>query len=356
MKKIGREVLFLAPKENNPRNGEGTFLRLMDGSILFVYSGFTGEYWGDDCPSDIRGIYSYDEGETWVNDRVLLVHDEASANYMCPSLLRMGNGDLGLFYLRKKKYMNAITDDICLVRSCDEGQTWSEPVYCTNGKEYFVMENDHVIRLKSGRIVIPLNLHSGWDGETFVRTGHGLMCMVASDDDGRSWTEISGRYDIPLAQCSATGLQETMIYQMEDGTVRAMSRTDMAYQYECFSEDDCVTWSEILPNRFFSSPDSPLLMKRVGQSTVAVFNPIPRYTGRDPKEPWGRTPLVMAVSEDDSKTFQEIYCLEDDPANGYCYPAIFAGEDYILVSYYHSNNTGIPLNSTKIIKIMKEEF
>ena len=34
MKKIGREVLFLNSKENNPRNGEGTFLRLKNGNIV----------------------------------------------------------------------------------------------------------------------------------------------------------------------------------------------------------------------------------------------------------------------------------------------------------------------------------
>ena len=34
MKTIGYEVSMLAPGENNPRNGEGTFLRLKDGGIL----------------------------------------------------------------------------------------------------------------------------------------------------------------------------------------------------------------------------------------------------------------------------------------------------------------------------------
>ena len=38
MKKVGKEVLFLATKENNPRNGEGTFIRLRDGRIMFAYS------------------------------------------------------------------------------------------------------------------------------------------------------------------------------------------------------------------------------------------------------------------------------------------------------------------------------
>ena len=34
MKKIGKEVLFLSTGEKNPRNGEGSLLRLKDGRIL----------------------------------------------------------------------------------------------------------------------------------------------------------------------------------------------------------------------------------------------------------------------------------------------------------------------------------
>lgn len=356
MKKIGREVSFMAPKENNPRNGEGTFIRLEDGSILYAYTGFTGDSWFDHMPSDIRGIYSYDEGETWSGDRILLGHDEASENFMCPSLLRMANGDMGLFYLRKYMYMGAIADEICLVRSSDEGNSWSQPIVCNQGKEYFVMENDHVIRLKSGRIVIPLNLHSGWEDGKYINTGHGLMCIFASDDDGATWKEISDRFDIPFAQCSKTGLQETVLYQFEDGKVWALSRTDLAFQYECFSEDDCQTWTDQMPNVFFSSPDAPLLMKRVGKYTVAIFNPMPRYTGRPVDEPWGRSPFVMAVSTDDGHTFPKLFYLEDDLKNGYCYPSIFDGGEYLLVGYYHSNNSGVPLNSNKIIKIWKSEL
>lgn len=356
MKKIGHQVSFLAPGENNPRNGEGTFLRLNDGRILYAYSGFVGNSWDDHAPSDIRGIFSYDEGETWVEDRILLPHDEGSCNYMCASLMRMANGDLGLFYLRKYVYREGVSDYICLVRSKDEGNTWSEPVYCTDGKEYFVMENDHVIRLQSGRIVIPLNLHSREENGKLIQTGHGLMTMYASDDDGITWKEISARYDIPQPEYSETGLQETALYQFADGRVRALSRTDMGFQYECFSDDECVTWTVPGPNKFFTSPASPLLMKPAGTQTVAIFNPTPVYTGRDCEGTWGRTPFVMAVSEDDGKTFPGLFYLEDDPKNGYCYPSFFDGGDYYLVGYYHSNNSGVPLNSNKIVKIMKSEL
>ena len=66
----------------------------------------------------------------------------------------------------------------------------------------------------------------------------------------------------------------------------------------------------------------------------------------------------MALSKDNGKTFtrENLYYIEDDLNNGYCYPAIYEGEDYMLVAYYHSNNTDICLNSTKIIKIYYSEI
>ena len=101
MKTIGYEVSMLAPGENNPRNGEGTFLRLRDGGILYAYSRYLGASWDDHADADIAGIVSYDEGETWSEPRILQAHDALSSNFMCPSLLRMENGDVGLVYLRK---------------------------------------------------------------------------------------------------------------------------------------------------------------------------------------------------------------------------------------------------------------
>ena len=75
----------------------------------------------------------------------------------------------------------------------------------------------------------------------------------------------------------------------------------------------------------------------------------------------GRAPFLMAVSETDGKghdatAFPDLYYLEDDMDNDYCYPSIIDGQDYILVAYYHSNGREKPLNNLKIIKITQEEI
>ncbi len=354
-KVIGRDVLFLHTDDKTPRNGEGTFLRLKNGAVLFVYTKFSGNEWYDDAAADIAAVVSTDEGETWSEPRIIIAHDETSKNVMCPSLIRMNNGDVGLLFLKKiKGCENAVP---WFTRSSDEGETFSEPFRCINDSEnYFVIENDHAIVLKNGRILLPANFHSEIIDGKVVDCDHGLKVIFCSDDDGKSWYELSERQDIPFSHKSETGLQETALYEFDDGRLWALSRTDMAFQYECFSKDSGNTWTSPEPNTFFSSPNSPLLMKKACGMTLAVFNPIPNYTTRSTEGTWGRTPMVCAVSDNDGKSFDRVYYLENDLSNCYCYPAIFDGGDYTLISYYHSDDTGIALKSLKIKKILKSEL
>ncbi|MBR5308795.1 MAG: exo-alpha-sialidase [Clostridia bacterium] len=365
MKKVGKEVLFLATKENNPRNGEGTFLRLRDGRIMFAYSKYKGNSWGDDCMADIAAIFSDDGGETWKDERIIVEHTDYAINCMCPSLIRLSNGDVGLLVLRKT--VETRCSILEFFRSSDECESWDGSV-CVNLEEedYYVIENDHLLMTENGRIIIPANIHRNIkkDGEFVSFNYHGKMVFYASDDDGRSWYQISDVYDLPYPEISRTGLQETTLYERKDGTLVSYSRTDLLCQYESTSADGGKTWSSPVPNPFFSSPDSPLLVRRIKDGMIAaVFNPIPKYTTcrsksnhPDDKANWGRTPLVLALSLDDGKSFTKVYYLEDDPDNGYCYPCILDCGEYLLIGYYHSNNTGVPLNSTKIVKIYYSEL
>ena len=123
-KETGKEiVLRLEPKEGNPRNSEGDFIQLKDGSILFVYTHFTSGS-GDHASAHLAGRFSYDQGKTWTNEDVSILENEGGMNVMSVSLLRLQNGEIALFYLRK----NSETDCIPFMRiSSDEAKTWSEP-------------------------------------------------------------------------------------------------------------------------------------------------------------------------------------------------------------------------------------
>ena len=71
MRKIGRQVHFVPTSENNLRNGEGSFIRLRNGSIMFVYTEFYGDDWEDEATARFVSIFSDDEGETWREKNVL---------------------------------------------------------------------------------------------------------------------------------------------------------------------------------------------------------------------------------------------------------------------------------------------
>ncbi len=355
MKKIGKQVLFIGTKENNPRNGEGAFIRLNNGSIIFGYTEFLGDDWEDDASARIRAVISTDEGESWSEPVVLFEKPENSKNIMSLSFLRMNNGDIGAFYIVKN--LDG-TDKLVLTRSADEGKSWSEPISCTDcldEQDYYVLNNDRVLKLKNGRIIFSAARHTVLtDNQDFMP---GIVCFFISDDDGITWRKTDTEFPCPFKN-NPDGYEEPGLYELADGSLWCYIRTSLGFQFETFSTDNGNTWSVPEPNLFFSSACSPMLVKDCGKLTVAVFNPIPEHIFRPDSETWGRTPYALAVSKDRAKTFDKLnlFYIEDNLDNGYCYPAIFEGENYFLIAYYHSNNTDICLNSTKITKIFYNEI
>ncbi|MBE6593703.1 MAG: exo-alpha-sialidase [Ruminococcaceae bacterium] len=369
MKKIGREVLFLKTGKGNPRNGEGSFIRLKDGRIMYAYTQYYGDDWNDHATARIAAYYSSDEGETWSDGGVLVAKDAEALNIMSVSLVRLNNGDLGVMYLRK--YMKG--DDLlcmpCLIRSADEGKTFGEPVVCIDEDGYYVVNNDRIVKLSDGRLMFPFAYH----GESGLRARPGVLKVSYSDDDGRSWKSSTTTVRSPYDDCIQ--LQEPGVMERDDGKIWMWCRTAYGHQYQCFSEDRGDTWSNIVPAFRFTSPDSPMQIKTIGKYTLAVFNPIGYNCMKDDKEGWNspsRTPYVCAVSLDCGRSFfdmkqtfanggyddfvRKCFLLEDDMTESYCYPAIIEVDGGFLVGYYHSNGTGICLNSAKITKVMFEEI
>jgi len=351
MSTIGRDILFIKPSDGNPRNSEGSFIRLHDGAIMFAYSKYCGTSWHDDASADIYAIISRDEGETWGEGRTILKKNPSDFNIMSTSFLRMANGDIGLFYLRKIESGDCLLE---VIRSSDEGKTWSDPVRCMQSPGYYVTNNDRVIRLKNGNILAPGNLHTMKEEKNHSLNSTGRVFI--STDDGCTFREAKEYMELPF-ESKTTGLQETGLIELEDNRIWAWARTDYGFQFESFSEDGGETWSKVRPNPYFTSPCSPLSVRRLTNGDLfAVFNPIPKYNGREIYNSWGRTPLVCAVSTTNDLEFGEYKIIEDDPRYGYCYTAIFPTDEYVLLAYCCGHEGHAPLEGLKIKKISVDEI
>ena len=369
MKKIGKEVLFLSTGNGNPRNGEGSFVRLANRTIMFVYTQYYGRSWYDHATARLSVCYSNDEGESWSEPFVMLDKDEESLNIMSVSLLRLQNGEIGLLYLKKSETEHGIICMPMFRRSSDEGMSWSEAVPCADGVGYYVVNNDRLVQLSNGRLVAP----AAYYGEASARTAEGAIRFLCSDDIGLSWNATDIKIRSPYSD--KIGCQEPGIFELDDGRLWTYFRTAYGHQYQSFSSDGGETWSVPMPNLHFTSPDSPMLVKRVGDCTLAIFNPLGYSCMNELTEDWNspkRTPYVCAVSKDGGLSFdstgrtsangaladfsKNCVLLEDDTSNSYCYPAVIETADGFLVAYYHSNQSRVCLNCTKITKVTFEEL
>ncbi len=317
-------VLNLDTGRNNPRNSEGDFITLKDGKILFIYSHFTGTSGSDFGNGYLASRISKDDGKTWSKEDKTVVGQEGDMNVMSVSLLRLKNGSIALFYARK----NSQEDCMPLMRvSNDEAKTWSDPVSCiTDKKGYFVLNNNRVIQLSNGRLIMPVSMHNKPNGKWSER---GTIYAYYSDDNGKTWK--SGE-EVPNPDKVIT--QEPGVIERKDGSVFMFIRTNAGVQYGSYSEDKGGTWSAVRPLRI-ASPQSPASIARIPSTgdLLMVWN----NNGTNQK----RTPLNTAVSKDEGKNWDHIKMLEDDPDGLYCYTAIhFAGKD-VLLAYFNWKTTGI---------------
>ena len=319
------------PASGNPRNSEGSFLPVSSSRIMFAYTSFSGEAARDYTPANINIIYSDDDGITWSSPQTIVrASDYQAMNVMSVSLMRMHNGDAGLFYLIRKSWYDM---QVVLQRSPDEGKTWSRPVRCSVRDGYFVINNDRVVNAGDSRIIIPAAEHKNFAGEdSKVVIAPAIATFFMSDDDGWTWfeTETPLRLDYPVCR---SGLQEPGVVQMGTNSLYGWARTDLGRQYEFYSYDQGRHWTAPAPSRF-TSPLSPMSIKRLSNGQwIAIWNPVPLDNiTTENKATGNRTPLVYALSND-GKQWQLPVVIENDPECGYCYTAILEWKGTVLLAY-----------------------
>lgn len=331
---VPRQVCDFPGVKNNPRNGEGDFIRLNDGAILYAYGKFTGGHNGDDADATIVARISRDGGETWSADREIIAK-EGRKNVMCVSLLRLDAARIAIFYLRKNSnedctlWMRVTNDDFKTLSAAKKAMP-------DDDVDYYVCNNARAERLKNGRIILPLARHSRrLDGAQFTQ---GRLSCVYSDDNGQSWKK-SEEYIIRDAAGKRVTVQEPGVVELKDGRLYMYARTDRGRQWQMFSKDGGRTWGDFGPSNIIA-PRSPATIERLKNGDLLlVWND---HEGRAHLLTSGpawlkgmRSPLVAAISRDEGRTWIKRKVVETDENGFFCYFCVIETEDSLLLGYYN---------------------
>ncbi len=340
-------LLTIEPGKENPRNSEGDIIELKDGRLCLIYTRFTGGG-GDDAAADLAMRISQDRGQTWSDDKIVVRHT-GGLNVMSVSLLQLASGEIALFYLRKTSQEDC-RPLMCL--STDEAQTWSEPTICiTDEVGYYVLNNDRAVQLHSGRLVLPVAWHQGPGRK---RDMAGVIMCYLSDDNGKTWRRSKDSFQGYAPGGQRITVQEPGVVELKDGRLMMCLRTNAGSQYVCHSRDGGETWSKAEPSAL-TSPLSPATIKRIPWTgdLVCVWND---HSGVHPYPAGRRTPLCLAVSKDEGRTWSRSQILEGNPDGWYCYTSITFLDDRMLLAYCAGDKKVGGLNRLKVVALSKSRL
>ncbi|MGE0757485.1 MAG: exo-alpha-sialidase [Pirellulaceae bacterium] len=305
----------------NPRYSEGSLAVLSDGRLMYATTEFQGSE-SDFAAAQIIARESRDDGRTWEAPRVLQ-ENVGNNNVMSVTLRRLGqpalyDDPLGFFYLVK----NSKTDlQVWMRISADDGMSWSDPRRVTTSDGYHVLNNDRITVLSTGRIVVPVASTSDVGG-----VNH-FVCSCWLSDDGQTWRQSRSQVDYPRR-----GAMEPEVCELADGRLLMHIRTQLGHIAVSYSSDGGDTWSAA-ESWSVRAPEAPSTL-RVIPSTgdlLLVWNDTFRagegHGGR-------RTPLAVAISQDQGQTWTHRQEIEPDPRWTYAYTSVAFHRGRLLMTYY----------------------
>lgn len=360
MENLEKKLVFdLIPSKTNGRNSEGSFLRTAGGEILFAYSRYNTAEWFDHASCDIALIRSRDEGETWSEPVIIAsaAEDFGVKNVMSVSALPRTDGSACFYFLVKE---NDGATSIGRAVSTDGELFTASRCRCNFPHGYYVINNDRFVRLRDGSIAVPAAKHDTTiSGNAYINGDNAyffedsaVLCCLVSEDDGDTFSDAPARVMLSSGTNGKAKLQEPGLLELPGGVIWIWARSEMGFQYQCFSLDNMENFTPPEPS-VFTSPCSPMEVMDAGNGVLyAVYNPVPNYNGRDCAASWGRTPLVLRKSTDYGKHWGKLYTIEDDPERGYCYPAMLpVGDNQMLCAYCRGGAPdGCTLNRLGIMK------
>ncbi len=310
--------MFIFEKAPFPSCHASTLVEHEPGKILAAWFGGKNE-----GAPDVQIWMSRFEGEKWTAPEV--VGDVPGYPCWNPVLFKTAKGTLWLWY---KGGPSPQTWVGFARKSIDAGKTWAKPVTMPAGMWGPVRAKP--IELKDGTLLAGTSVESG--GKLDVWTPF----VDRSTDDGETWFR-SNAFPTPDGHHQI----QPALFETKDGRIVALMRSKNPRKVcRAESKDGGKTFAPAEPTDL-PNPSTGLDVVKLKDGTLfLIYNHTPQ----------GRTPLSLAKSTDDGKTWAKVQDLEAEPGE-YSYPAMIATTTGKLAITYTWRRTHI-----KAITINPEKF
>mmetsp|Transcript_22659 Transcript_22659/g.57071 ORF Transcript_22659/g.57071 Transcript_22659/m.57071 type:complete len:473 (+) Transcript_22659:239-1657(+) len=302
----------------------GMINHMPNGSLAAIFQASTRHFEGS-AEQSLYWSTSSDGGATWSGAQVLIASE--GVPLWSPVLLAEGRR---MFLLhsrssRKCKYFDGLRGvirfspggDIVMATSDNNGKAWSSPqvVFGLEAEDGIpkVIANK-VSVLKNGRWVLPFWREPGKTCPV-VRNQvphsewvNGSAGVLITETQGLSWS-VSPKFTLPEHR---SWLIENTVVQTPSGYLLQLFRTGLGSVYQAWSPDFGNSWSRAVPTTL-PNPNSKVHMITLSNGHLLVaYN----------HSPDARSPLSLALSRNEGRTWRMVGELETDPGLQFAYPTL----------------------------------
>lgn len=226
-----------------------------------------------------------------------------------PVLFRYPDGEIILFYKIGK---NVQDWSGYLIRSFDDGNSWTEPEALPEG---FLGPIKNSPLLIGETLICPSSTENdGWQ-----------VHMEMTDNRGKTW------YKSDQINSKPWNIIQPSILELTNGDLQVLCRSQDEHIIAAISKDKGKTWSSpfalLLPN---NNSGTDAITLKSGKHLLVYNHVMAKQSAYQDKM---RTPLNVALS-DDGITWESSLVLEDSPISEYSYPSVIQANDGFIHIVY----------------------